>query len=82
MLKNIKNYIASFYSIVNDFSNWHDDVYGQLQEKPKKNPTNKPGLTECEIITILLLFLKANKSFLSIFIIILNRIIKNFFQKC
>ena len=45
----------SHFSIVNDFSNRYDDVYDQLHEKPNKNPTREPGLTECEIMTILLL---------------------------
>ena len=76
LLNDIKYDIVSLYSIVNDLSNWHDDVYGQLHEKPKKNQTNKHGLAACEFMTILLLFLKIK------LLIILKRIIKNFFKKC
>ena len=44
LLSSLEDDIVSFYSIVNDFSNWYNDGYGQLQEKPKKNPTRKPCL--------------------------------------
>ena len=40
----VEDDIVSLFSIVNDFSNWYDDVYGQLNEKPNKNPTREPGL--------------------------------------
>ena len=63
LLNNIEDEIVNLYSIVNDFSNWYDNIYGQLQVKSKKKPTNKPGLAECEIITILLLFFKIKQKF-------------------
>ena len=78
----VEDDIVSLFFIVNDFSNWYDDAYGQLKEKPKKNPTRELGLAECEIMTILLLFFQSHQKFLSIFIIILMRIIRNFFQIC
>ena len=62
-LNAIEDDVVNLYSIVNDFSNWHDNVYGQLQEKSKKKPTNKPGLAECEIMTILLLFFQSHQKF-------------------
>ena len=59
----VEDDIVSLCSIVNDFSNWYDDVYGQLNEKPKKNLTREPGLAECEIMTILLLFFHSHQKF-------------------
>ena len=52
LLNDIEDDIVSLFSIVNDFSNWYDDVYGKRHEKPKKNHTREPGLAECEIMTI------------------------------
>ena len=56
-------FIVSLFSVVNDFSNWYDDVYGQLHEKANKNPTREPGLAECAIMTILLLFFQSHQKF-------------------
>ena len=80
-LNAIEDDVVNLYSIVNDFSNWHDNVYGQLQEKSKKKPTNKPGLAECEIMTILLLFFKSKQKFFKHFYNHFKAYNQNFFSQ-
>jgi ABC-type phosphate/phosphonate transport system permease subunit len=63
LLNDIEDDIVSLYFIVNDFSNWYDDVYGKLHEKQKKNPTREPCIAECEMMTILLLFFQSYQKF-------------------
>ena len=70
-----------FFYVVNDFSNWYDDVYDQLKEKPKKNPTRKTGLAECEIMTILLLFFQSHQKFFKHFYNNFKEYNKKFFPK-
>ena len=76
----VEDNIVSLFSIVNDFSNWYDDVYGQLNEKPNKNPTREPGLAECEIMTILLLFFQSHQKFFKHFYNHFKEYNKKFFQ--